>query len=61
MNNLSIKFISVEIQNFRGVPDVLRIPLSAPLTIIHAANGTGKSTICYALGSVRKPKKYDFL
>ncbi|KPB13128.1 Dna repair atpase-like protein [Pseudomonas syringae pv. syringae] len=49
MNNLSIKFISVEIQNFRGVPDVLRIPLSAPLTIIHAANGTGKSTICYAL------------
>jgi exonuclease SbcC len=49
MNNLPIKFISVEIQNFRGVRDVLRIPLNAPLTIIHAANGTGKSTICYAL------------
>lgn len=49
MNNLPIKFLSVEIQNFRGVPDSLRIPLDAPLTIIHAANGTGKSTICYAL------------
>lgn len=49
MNNLPIKFLSVEIRNFRGVPDVLQIPLDAPLTIIHAANGTGKSTICYAL------------
>lgn len=49
MNNLPIKFISVEIRNFRGVPDILQIPLNAPLTIIHAANGTGKSTICYAL------------
>ena len=49
MNNLPIKFLSVEIRNFRGVPDVLQIPLNAPLTIIHAANGTGKSTICYAL------------
>ncbi|PCM50212.1 DNA repair ATPase [Pseudomonas fluorescens] len=49
MNNLPIKFVSVEIQNFRGVRDFLRIPLNAPLTIIHAANGTGKSTICYAL------------
>ena len=49
MNNMPIKFLSVEIRNFRGVPDVLQIPLDAPLTIIHAANGTGKSTICYAL------------
>jgi len=49
MNNLPIKFLSVEIRNFRGVPDSLKIPLNAPLTIIHAANGTGKSTICYAL------------
>ncbi len=49
MNNLPIKFLSVEIRNFRGVPDTLYIPLDAPLTIIHAANGTGKSTICYAL------------
>nr|WP_315492819.1 AAA family ATPase [uncultured Pseudomonas sp.] len=49
MSNLPIKFLSVEIRNFRGVPDFLQIPLNAPLTIIHAANGTGKSTICYAL------------
>lgn len=49
MNNMTIKFLSVEIRNFRGVPDVLQVPLDAPLTIIHAANGTGKSTICYAL------------
>ncbi|MBD8623421.1 AAA family ATPase [Pseudomonas sp. CFBP 13727] len=49
MNNSAIKFLSVEIRNFRGVPKVLKIPLDARLTIIHAANGTGKSTICYAL------------
>ena len=49
MNNSAIKFLSVEIRNFRGVPKVLKIPLDARLTVIHAANGTGKSTICYAL------------
>lgn len=49
MNNQPIKFLSATIQNFRGVPDKLVIPLDAPLTVIHAANGTGKSTICYAL------------
>ncbi|MEZ2379569.1 AAA family ATPase [Enterobacter sp. RCC_40] len=59
MNNLPIKFISVEIRNFRGVPDILHIPLNAPLTIIHAANGTGKSTICYALEWLLTNKVYD--
>ncbi|MGV8180274.1 AAA family ATPase [Pseudomonas aeruginosa] len=49
MNNQPIKFISTTIRNFRGIPDELVIPLDAPLTVIHAANGTGKSTICYAL------------
>lgn len=49
MNNQPIKFLSATIRNFRGVPDELVIPLDAPLTVIHAANGTGKSTICYAL------------
>ncbi|WP_223512616.1 AAA family ATPase [Pseudomonas sp. GL-B-19] len=49
MNNLPIKFLSVEINNFRGVPGKLEVPLDAPLTVIYAANGTGKSTICYAL------------
>jgi exonuclease SbcC len=49
MSNLPIKFLTVTIQNFRGIPDELIVPLDAPLTVIHAANGTGKSTICYAL------------
>ncbi|MDY0936172.1 AAA family ATPase [Pseudomonas viridiflava] len=49
MNNMPIKFLAVTIQNFRGIPDELVVPLDAPLTVIHAANGTGKSTICYAL------------
>jgi exonuclease SbcC len=49
MNNKSIKFLSATIRNFRGVPQELVVPLDAPLTVIHAANGTGKSTICYAL------------
>ncbi|HHN8406372.1 TPA: AAA family ATPase [Morganella morganii] len=49
MNNLSIKFLKVTIQNFRGIPDELVVPLDAPLTVIHAANGTGKSTVGYAL------------
>ena len=49
MNNLPIKFLNVTIRNFRGIPDELVVPLGAPLTVIHAANGTGKSTICYAL------------
>lgn len=49
MNNLPIKFLAVSIRNFRGIPDELVVPLDAPLTVIHAANGTGKSTICYAL------------
>lgn len=49
MNNQSIKFLSVTIRNFRGIPSEVTIPLDAPLTVIHAANGTGKSTVCYAL------------
>ncbi|MBF8776279.1 AAA family ATPase [Pseudomonas fulva] len=49
MSNFPIKFLSVEICNFRGVPGILNVPLDAPLTVIYAANGTGKSTICYAL------------
>ena len=61
MNNQPIKFISVRISNFRGIPDVLQVPLDAPLTIIHAANGTGKSTICYALEWLLTGKVEDLL
>lgn len=59
MNNQSIKFLSVTIRNFRGIPGELVIPLDAPLTVIHAANGTGKSTICYALEWLVTGKVYD--
>lgn len=49
MSNFSIKFLSVDISNFRGIPGLLTVPLDAPLTVIYAPNGTGKSTVCYAL------------
>lgn len=61
MNNKSVKFISVKISNFRGVPGVLEVPLDAPLTVIHAANGTGKSTICYALEWLLTGKVEDLI
>jgi exonuclease SbcC len=61
MNNQSIKFISTTIQNFRGIPDKLVIPLDAALTIIHAANGTGKSTICHALEWLLTGKVLDLV
>ncbi|HIF9238105.1 TPA: AAA family ATPase [Photobacterium damselae] len=59
-NNQPIKFLSVTIQNFRGVPRELTISLDAPLTVIHAANGTGKSTVCYALEWLVTGKIEDF-
>lgn len=49
MTNLPIRFLSVTITNFRGVSGTLTVPLDASLTVIHAANGTGKSSICYAI------------
>lgn len=39
----------LEIENFRGIPGVLSLDLSAPLTVIYAANGSGKSSICQAV------------
>lgn len=47
MSAFSVK--KVEIQNFRGIPGRLEIDLSAPLTVITAANGSGKSTVCQAI------------
>lgn len=43
------KIDSLEITRFRGVPDTITVPLGAPLTLIYAANGTGKSTVCQAV------------
>src|SRR4051812_23182910 len=38
----------LEIEGFRGLPASLRLDLRAPLTVLYAANGTGKSSICDA-------------
>ena len=37
---------NLTIQGFRGIRDKLNFNLSAPLTVILASNGTGKTTIC---------------
>lgn len=47
MTNFSIEHLTIE--NFRGIPDVLQLDLSAPLTVIYAANGSGKSSVCQAV------------
>jgi len=39
----------LKIQHFRGVPESLKMNLSAPLTVIYAPNGTGKTSICDAV------------
>jgi len=38
----------LNIQNFRGVPGSLKLDLTAPLTVLYAPNGTGKTSICDA-------------
>lgn len=48
-SNLSIRLLSITVSNFRGIPGTITIPLDTPLIVIHAANGTGKSSICYAI------------
>lgn len=39
----------LNIQKFRGISDYLSLNLTAPLTVIYAPNGTGKTSICDAL------------
>lgn len=43
-----IRLLSLNIQAFRGIRDRVDLDLSAPLTLIYAANGSGKTTICEA-------------
>jgi exonuclease SbcC len=43
-----IRLRELSIQAFRGVPDRITVDLSAPLTMIYAPNGSGKTTICEA-------------
>src|SRR5579862_6286164 len=38
----------IEIGAFRGIRDAVRLRLGARLTVIHAPNGTGKTSICDA-------------
>lgn len=39
----------LNVQKFRGISDYLSLDLTAPLTVIYAPNGTGKTSICDAL------------
>ncbi|USD23320.1 AAA family ATPase [Microbulbifer variabilis] len=39
----------LQIQKFRGISEKISLDLSAPLTVIYAPNGTGKTSICDAL------------
>ncbi|WP_167626682.1 ATP-binding protein [Paracoccus luteus] len=39
---------SLGISGFRGISDPVRFDLSAPLTLVFAPNGTGKTTMCEA-------------
>ncbi|HYF89778.1 AAA family ATPase [Azospirillum sp.] len=47
--NPSLRFRELTVSNFRGIGDRLPIDLSARLTVIHAANGTGKTSLCQAV------------
>lgn len=40
---------SLKIQSFRGISEHLELDLSAPLTVLYAPNGTGKTSICDAV------------
>jgi DNA repair exonuclease SbcCD ATPase subunit len=40
---------ALKIQRFRGISDSLSLDLTAPLTVLYAPNGTGKTSICDAV------------
>lgn len=43
-----IRLRHITVQAFRGIPDRVDLDLSAPLTLLYAPNGSGKTTICEA-------------
>ena len=43
-----VRFKSLSITAFRGIRDSVVFDLSAPLTLVFAPNGTGKTTMCEA-------------
>jgi DNA repair protein SbcC/Rad50 len=46
--NKPLKIERLSIQGFRGIASLIDLDLSAPVTLIFAANGTGKTTVCEA-------------
>jgi DNA repair exonuclease SbcCD ATPase subunit len=44
----SFRISTIRIEAFRGVTGVIELDLRSPLTLICAANGTGKTTVCDA-------------
>lgn len=46
-----IRFASLDIAGFRGISDPITFNLSAPLTVVFAPNGTGKTTMCEAVST----------
>jgi DNA repair protein SbcC/Rad50 len=45
---LGVRLSSLSISGFRGIGDPVYFDLSAPLTLVFAPNGTGKTTMCEA-------------
>ena len=43
-----ISLKQIRIEAFRGIPGTLTVDLSAPITLIYAPNGSGKTTVCEA-------------
>ncbi|GMP05248.1 AAA family ATPase [Bradyrhizobium sp. TM239] len=43
-----ISLDEISIQAFRGIPDKVTLDLSAPITLIYAPNGVGKTSLCDA-------------
>lgn len=43
-----ISLDEISIQAFRGIPDKVTLDLSAPVTLIYAPNGVGKTSLCDA-------------
>lgn len=40
---------SVRVEAFRGIRNLIEVDFTAPLTVLYAPNGTGKTTVCDAL------------
>jgi exonuclease SbcC len=43
-----IFFKQITVEGFRGIPNRITLDLSSPITVVYAANGVGKTTLCDA-------------